>query len=279
MGQTLPTFLIVGAARSGTTSVWQYLRDHPDVFMPDEKEVNFFNEDGSFDRGLDWYAGLFAPGRGKKAIGEASPSYLASTEAAPRMAAVVPDARLVAILRNPIDRTYSHYLHGRFFAVERRSFRHAVEQELRSPGDVPWPFNYVAQSHYHEQLVRLNAYYPREQILVQLLDDLRTDPAAAFRSVCEHLGIDPTVIPASLGETKNAYRESRAQPLVRFLMRPAINRRIPKRVWPVIQRLVTREGGAPEPIDPDVRARLAEHFAPANVALGEWLGRDLSAWR
>lgn len=279
MDRTLPTFLIIGAARSGTTSLWQYLKEHPDVFVPGDKEVNFFNAEGAFDRGVDWYASLFAPGRGKKAIGEASPSYLYSKEAASRMASVVPEARLVAILRNPIDRTYSHYLHGRYFAVERRSFREAVEQEMRSPNDVSWPFNYVAQSRYHEQLVRLNEFFPREQILVQLFDDLTADPVATFRSLCGHLGIDPTVIPASVGETKNPYRESRAAPLVRLLMRPSINRRIPKSLWTPIRRLVTREARSRDPMDPDVRLQLAEYFAESNSALEARLGRDLSIWR
>ena len=279
MERTLPTFLIIGAARSGTTSLWQYLRAHPDVFVAATKEVHFFNGEGSYERGLDWYADLFAGGRGKRAVGEASPSYMYSNEAPPRMAAVVPDARLIAVVRNPIDRAYSHYLHGRFFAGDRRRFRDVVEQEIRSPEGVPWPFNYLTQSRYHEQLVRVNAFYPREQILVLLFDDLTADPEATFRSVCEHVGVDQTLVPPNVGETKNAFRESRAAPVVRLLMRPAVNRRVPQRMWPVIRRLVTRTGGAPEPIDPEVRARLADHFAEPNAALASWLGRDLSMWR
>src|SRR5207247_4267159 len=126
---------------------------------------------------------------------------------------------------------------------------------------------YVTQSLYHEQLVRPSAYYPRDRVLVLLFEDLMTDAVGTFRALCGHLGIDPNVIPASVGETKNPYRESRAAPVVRFLMRPAVNRRIPQRLWPPIRRLLTRQGGSPPPLEPDVREPLARYFGPATAGL------------
>ena len=84
MDPILPTFLIVGAAKSGTSSLWHYLREHPDVYVPAGKEINFFSDEANFSRGLDWYTSHFKSGAGKKAIGEASPSYLFPVEAAPR---------------------------------------------------------------------------------------------------------------------------------------------------------------------------------------------------
>ena len=102
----LPNFVVIGAMRSGSTSLYKYLQAHPDVFMP-RKEIHFF--DVKWDRGIAWYHTRFEGYAGQTAIGEATPTYLADPVALDRMAATIPDARLVAVLRDPIDRAYSHY--------------------------------------------------------------------------------------------------------------------------------------------------------------------------
>jgi hypothetical protein len=274
MDRILPTFLIVGAAKSGTSSLWHYLKAHPEVFVPEPKEVNFFNDVGVFSRGVDWYASLFAPGAGKKAIGEASPSYLYSEESPARMAEIVPRARLIAILRNPIDRAHSHYLHARYYGLERRSFREAVADEVAGQG---WPF-YLGFGRYHPQLVKLSRFFPREQLLVLLLDDLIADPVGTFKTLCGHLGIDERVVPGNVGEVTNTYREPRAAPFLRFVIRTAQRGRLPRRLWRPAVRLATREGRTPPPLEPDLRRELTGYFAEDNDALASWLGRDLDAW-
>jgi hypothetical protein len=274
MDRILPTFLIVGAAKSGTSSLWHYLKAHPEVFVPEPKEVNFFNDEGVFSRGVDWYASLFAPGAGKKAIGEASPSYLYSEASPARMADIVPRARLIAILRNPIDRAHSHYLHARYYGLERRSFRQAVADEVAGQG---WPF-YLGFGRYYPQLVKLSRFFPREQLLVLLLDDLIADPVGTFKTLCGHLGIDERVIPGNVGEVTNTYREPRAAPFLRFVIRTAQRGRLPRRLWRPAVKLATREGRTPPALEPDLRRQLTGYFAEDNDALASWLGRDLDAW-
>ena len=278
MPRILPNFLIVGAAKSGTSSLWHYLRAHPDVFVPSQKEIYFFDRDPVFKRGIDWYASLFAEAGSKKAIGEATPTYMASPEAPERMASIVPNARLVAILRNP-DRSRVLPLPARaVLRMERASFAEAVARERRAPEGSEWPY-YLLFSRYLPQLERLAKHFPREQILVLLLDDLERDPVQAFKTLCSHLGIDESMIPPNVGEVTNAYREARLKALTGLVFRPRVWTRIPKKMRPTIARVLTREGREHEPMDPKTRAELADYFAADNAALADWLGRDLSMWR
>ncbi|MGH2727681.1 MAG: sulfotransferase, partial [Actinomycetota bacterium] len=263
MSLTLPTFLIVGAAKSGTSSLWHYLREHPEVYVPKRKEVDFFNDDDRFALGAAWYADFFARGAGKKALGEASPSYLFSEVAGSRMAEIVPSARLVMILRNPIDRAYSHFLHARYYTLEQRSFREVVEEERAAPEGRRWPY-YLAQSRYLPQLQRLMKSFPREQALILLLDDLIAEPVSMFKTLCEHVRIDPSIVPSIVGDATNTYRESRAAPLMRRLITPMMGNRVPWLIRRPFLRLTTRSGRTPPPIDPGIRRELAEYFAQDN---------------
>ena len=273
----LPSFLIVGAAKSGTSSLWHYLREHPDVFVPARKEINFFDDAGVYAQGVDWYKNLFAGAGDRKAVGEATPAYLTSPEAHTRMAALVPEARLVVILRNPVDRAYSHYLHARYYALERSSFAEAVERERSSPDGTAWPY-YLLHSRYRVHLEGLAEHFSRDQVLVLLLDDLERDPVETFRTLCRHLAIDESAIPKNVGEVTNRYREPRLPRVFRQILKPGIWKRIPQAIRPKVARLFTKEDREPEPLDPRIRAELIAYFAEDNRRLGEWLGRDLSAW-
>lgn len=278
MPPPLPTFLIIGAAKSGTSSLWHYLREHPDVFVAERKEINFFDQDWVYARGIEWYATHFADARDVKAIGEATPAYLSSAEAPARIAFHLPAARLVAILRNPIDRAYSHYLHTRYYALEQRSFAEAVTEERRSPEGRAWPF-YLDRGRYMTHIDRVLEHFPREQLLVMLLDDVERDPVEAFRALCRHIGIDETIVPGNVGQVTNAYREARLEPVFRRIVRPKVWERLPQRVRPAIARVFTREGRSYAPMEARTRSELGEYFSEDNVALGRWLGRDLSMWR
>lgn len=278
MPGTLPTFLIVGAAKSGTSSLWHYLRAHPDVFVPEEKEIYFFDRDQVFQQGTEWYASLFAEAGGRKAIGEATPTYMSSPEAVERMASIVPEARLVAILRNPVDRAFSHYLHARYYGMERATFAEAVARERAAPEGQEWPY-YLLFGRYLPQLERLVKHFSREKVLVLLLDDLERDPIRTFKRLANHLGIDDSVIPPNVGEVTNAYREPKMRALTNVLFRPRLWQKMPKRIRRPLAQMLTRQGGEYEPMDPDTRAELTDYFAADNAALAEWLGVDLSMWR
>ena len=179
----LPDFLIIGAARAGTTALHSYLRQAPDVFMPDAKEPNFFAYEGqtlavkgpgagfinnSLTR-LEDYAALFAGAPDGAICGEASPLYLYEPTAPGNIHRHIPDARLVAILRNPVEQAFSHFLYASRLSVETLdSFTDALgrEAERRAQGWQPL-FGYSAFPRYGEQLARYFALFPREQFLIR----------------------------------------------------------------------------------------------------------------
>ena len=248
----LPDFLVLGAQKAGTTALYAYLRRHPQITGPSWKEVSFF--DRHWARGESWYRGNFpnlARTRGKL-VGEASPSYVFHPLAPGRVRQLVPEARLVVLVRNPVDRALSHYNHEVALGREQLSFEEALDaEEERLLGeeerlaDDPryfsrewWSHTYKARGRYAEQLERWLAVFPREQLLVLPSDDLGGDPAAAHGRVLEFLGAPP--------QRLDSY-----------------------------PRVYEREY---EPMKPETRERLAAEFEEPNRRLYELLGRDLG-WR
>lgn len=261
----LPTFVIVGAAKSGTTSLASYLRMHPDVYVVPEKELRFF--DVAWDNGLDWYCGFFADAGAAKAVGEATPNYMADPVAVERLATTLPEAQLVVTLRNPVDRLYSNYWHQRMRSSERRPLREAVTA-------VPL---YSEGSDYLPQLQRLATHYPRERLHVLLFEDLRDRPRETMAEVFRFLGVDPAFVPANLGKVYNPAATVRAPGFRRKMIGARAFRR-----WPRLARAVddlNRKKVAYPPISPADRAWLLERFARSNDDLAAWLGRDLDAWK
>ena len=244
----LPDFLILGAQKAGTTALYAYLRRHPAITGPRWKEVSYF--DRHYRRGRAWYRGNF-PVRwsSRGLVGEASPSYLFHPLAPERAAALVPDAKLIAILRNPVERAYSHYQHEVSFGREPLSFEQALErEEERMAGELErmradaayfshawWNYTYLARGHYAEQLERWHAAFPPEQLLVLSNEELSAQPAASYARVLGFLGAEPYEL--------DAYP------------------RIFDRDYPDLR--------------PGTRERLAAHFAGPNRRLYELLGRDL----
>jgi hypothetical protein len=274
VGGRLPDFVIVGAARAGTTALHEYLRPHPEVFLPPRKELHFF--DANFDRGLDWYRAHFDAAEEGTVVGEATPSYLYRPEWIDRMAAVVPTARLVAILRHPVDRAWSHYWMNRWQGREPLSFADALAREDERVADgsaATRRFAYLGAGRYLPQLEHAARRYPRERILVLLFDDLRTDPASTYRSVCRFLGVTERV-PDVVGSRVNAATAYRSVRLWR------LSRRLPQRArWAraAVERLNERPARYPA-LPESERGALIERFRADNAALAAWLGRDLDAW-
>jgi hypothetical protein len=248
----LPDFLILGAQKAGTTALYAYLRRHPSIAGPSWKEVSFF--DRHWPRGVAWYRGNFpnlARTRGKL-VGEASPSYLFHPLGPERVREVVPEARLVALVRNPVDRALSHYHHEVALGREPLPFEEALEaEEERLRGEVErlvsepsyfskewWSHTYKARGRYAEQLERWLAVFPREQLLVVPSDDLSDDPAGTHARVLEFLGAPPHRLDAYPRVYERQY----------------------------------------EAMDPATRERLAAEFEEPNRRLYKLLGRDLG-WR
>jgi Sulfotransferase domain len=242
----LPNFLILGAQKAGTTALYAYLRWHPQVTGPSFKEVSFF--DRHYARGERWYRAHF-PARRRAAIGEASPSYLFHPLAPERVAALLPDARLIALLRNPVHRAFSHYQHELALGREPLSFEDALgAEDERLRGEVErlssdpayfshawWNYTYLARGRYAEQLERWYGAFPRERLLVLFTEELAQDPGGTYRSVLEFLGLEARELPS----------------------------------YP---RIFEREY---EQMHPETRAQLEQSFAEPNRRLAALLGRTL----
>jgi hypothetical protein len=200
----LPNFLIIGAQKAGTTALYAYLRRHPQITGPSWKEVSFF--DRHYARGEAWYRGNFPNAlRARGLVGEASPSYLFHPLAPERVAAMVPEAKLVALVRNPVDRAFSHYQHEVALGREPLSFEDALEaederlrgEEERMRADPVyfsrpwWDYTYRARGRYAEQLERWFAVFPREQLLIVPNEDLDAEPERTHARVLEFAGAAP----------------------------------------------------------------------------------------
>jgi len=196
----LPTFLIIGAARCGTTTLYTYLQSHPQIYLRPNKrpEPHFFFKDDEYAKGIDYYQRNFFPATGEwNAVGEASTSYIFGPEVPGRIFRHLPEARLVAILRNPIDRAYSNYRHSVRSGLETLDFATAIERETEreteiegTPLAVIKPFSYIARGFYHAQLKNFLSVFDRSQLAVLIFEEFCRAPGSALRHVCEFLGVD-----------------------------------------------------------------------------------------
>lgn len=186
----LPDFIIIGAMKAGTTSLYHYLASHPEVVASDEKETDFFRSKKRATGGADAYGRLFN-GSGAHAF-EASPNYTKRHRfrgVPQRMHAVVPDARLIYLLRDPVERAISHYRHSVRKGRETRPFAEAIRER-----DNP----YVQTSRYHYQLRAFLKYYGENRILLVESEKLRDDTRSTLDAVSAFLGLDPSYDPRTL---------------------------------------------------------------------------------
>jgi hypothetical protein len=265
----LPTFVIAGAMRSGTTSLTRWLRGHPDVWMSPNKELHYFDTRWEQGVGIDEYRQNFAGWSHEHAVGEATPNYVYHRDAMQRLAAVVPSVRVVLSLRHPVDRAYSHYWARRSRGIETRGFAEVVAAEPDVP--VTDDGGLLARGRYLEQINRTLRHLDRDQLLVLLFDDLERQPTETFAQLCAHIGVDPKTVPSEVGQAANVHRHFRSERVRRFSLR------LPKKVGNAIGHVNSRVERYPT-MDAPLRHALCEQFRPHNDALAEWLGRDLSIW-
>lgn len=217
----LPTFLLIGGMKCGTTSLFHYLQAHPEIAMSPLKEVDFFVEEGNWRRGLDWYRRQFdVSGTGTLAVGEASTSYTKWPEydgVAERIARTLPDVRLVYVVREPIDRIRSHYQHRLLIGAERAPIETAVLQDQR----------YVACSRYAMQIERYLSFFPRDRLLVLTSEELRAARAATVALVFRFLGVDETHVPSTIGQEFYTTRDRASYPAYIWWLRRTVKRYVP----------------------------------------------------
>lgn len=190
----LPNFIICGTQKGGTSALYYFLKKHPEIYLPPKKEVHYF--DLNYQKGLKWYEKHFKGASSKyKAIGEASPSYMYLEEVPERIHEVLPDVKLTFILRNPVDRAYSHYWHEVKLGYEWLSFEEAikVEQERLAKGNIinRIHYSYLDRGEYIEQIKRFRKYFSKDQILVLITEELKSNPEIIMRQIFEFLQINP----------------------------------------------------------------------------------------
>jgi len=259
-GRPDPSFLVIGAQRSGTTSLFRYLAQHPQVAPPLVKEVQFFST-SAFLKGQDWYRTNFPAARDLRRRAdehraavtfEATPYYLFHPLAASRAAATLPGVKLIALLRNPVDRAYSHYLHSVQRGIEPLTFEAALDAEPerlageeakiradeRYDSDAFRSFSYFSRGVYVDQLAEWARWFPREQLLVLESETMYRDPGATYRRVIDWLGLSAWAPPGfDVFERSNTVRDALSAP---------------------------------------TRARLERAYAPHDERLGMFLGADFS---
>jgi hypothetical protein len=270
---TLPDFLVIGAGKSGTTSLAAYLDAHPDVFMAHQKEIRFF--DRYWHEGVDWYAAKFAGAEGKRAVGEASPSYLQSPDAPARVAETLPGVRLIATLRDPIDRAFSGWTNMHLQERDPRSFADAVHDELAGRGTINGLTpSYLTGGRYRELLGAWAEANPTSPLHVEWFEDLRDAPQQMFTRVCEFLDIDASQVPRNVGRVYHASHRFRWEWWRVAMLRWRLWERLPYRLAYRISAL-NRERNEPDVMEPALRAELADYVRGPNAELAEWLGRPL----
>ena len=245
-----PDFVIFGTERGGTTSLYNYLlTENSRVMSALRKEIHFFDQ--NYNKGWTWYLSHFPVRKDDILSGEASPHYYFFPEAAQRVAQALPDAKLIILLRNPIDRAYSHYQHEVSMGYEKLSFKDAVGREftiqngvwkpnnLRADGAFKYVhFSYLSKGLYVKHLAAWLEAIPRERFLILKSECLFNDPGKAFSETLHFLGLPP-----ASGSTFRKYNE-----------------------------------GQYEPMEPEMRSRLRAFYQPYNNQLSEFLRMDFSDW-
>ncbi len=311
----LPNFFIVGAPKAGTTSLYSYLDQHPQVYMSPIKEPCYFcteyrpenftevrrrqierNQEAlteflngpmrekRFDLMLfEWedYLKLFRNVKHETAVGEATPCYLWSKTAAGKIFSRIPDAKIVMVLRNPADRAFSEYLQAVASGLVRRSFREHIDAALRFKGhQLGMEYPFLQFGLYYEQVKRYLALFPKDNVLVHLYDDWHAQPKRIIAETFRFLGVDDSFLP----DMSRKYQQPRVPRLPavnhffrRLGIRQNLRRLTPQRLLPTIRSLAFRPRRSVL-MDPSERQYLISYYRDDIKMLEGLLNRDLGTW-
>jgi hypothetical protein len=260
-------FLVIGAAKSGTTSLFHYLRPHPRIYLPPEKEISFFSNEEWFARGWDEFVGEFFGGAPADVQwGKVTPHYMAYPHVPKRIFDLMPKVKLIALLRNPVDRAFSHYRMAVRTAGERRTFEQVIS-DLSEPNAT----SFLRLGEYGRIIGSFAKHFPSEQLQISFAEDLEQRPKFVVDSILTYLGLDPGFSPRNLGERyhQGGVRQRfpwlipaarRISPLWRLWRALPENRRRVLRFWFHTQ-INTIVEPAPE-IDANLRCKLVEFYRP-----------------
>jgi hypothetical protein len=293
MREIWPNFFLVGAAKAGTTSIYEYLSQHPEVFFPCIKEPHFFTQvrpsrqqrffiHAISDRAE--YARLFERAYGFTIIGDASPSYLWHPEVPGRIRAQVPEARIAIILRDPVERAYSHYLMDYREGVQSLSFYDALIDDMNRQ-ERGWgiSFLYFELGQYAEQVKRYLETFPPRQIQIIFFDDLRRNVRCVLNELTEFLQIDTAAIKnLDISKKHNSYAAPRNE-LMRRIAGAKLSRILGRTITPragqlIYEKFFLRDNHKP-PIEPRARDFLCALYDPEITKLERVLDCQLPQLR
>lgn len=277
----LPDFVCIGGMRCGSTTLWEMLRRHRRIFLPETKELHFFDREGRRD-GIDdeaSYRACFAGASEGQVCGECTPSYLTREGVCQSMARVVPRARLLVILRDPVKRAWSHYGLRVRQGRESRPFERAIRAE--AAGGADWTRAYIGWGRYTEHLERFGAAFGREALHVMFLEELVRAPDRVMAGVWSHVGVAPDPEASREAPPKsNTMEMPRSLALYSVARRLATLERSPNSVV----RAIGRAGrascrrnlkGGETRLPESAAGLLRELFSEEDRRLSTWLGREL----
>lgn len=287
-------FLCIGAQKAGTTALHHYLAQHPQICLPAVKETHFFNNGhGEFGNGLAFYLNKYFSKCGASQVcGEIDPEYLYFPEAIPRLFEAFPQAKLIFMFRDPIARAYSHYWMTVRRGREPLSFEAAIRAEAArmTQGHLAMmDYSYVSRGLYFQQLKHCLDFYPHEQMLFLLSDDLKSRRAETLQTVCDFIGV-PTIefdelsdeqshqafMPRSRSLQHLVEGESRLRRLGKALLPESVRRPLMNVMFGLQAR--NRQSFEVPPLDPGTRRHLVGVFEADTRALEQLIGRDLGSW-
>jgi hypothetical protein len=265
-------FFIIGAMKAGTTSLYKYLSGHPDLYPSPRKEPRVFKDAGDLASVRAAFLTLFEGRRDERWCFEASTAYTKypRVRGVPRrLEAVAPEARFIYLVRNPVERAWSHYLHNLAHGREPRPFARAVQERPQ----------YLNISRYYLQMEQYHEVFPRDRILVQVFEEMVKAPGATVRAVCEFLDVDTSYQPSAAGLAYNASSTKRsASRSLRAIRALGVDELVP---WRIQRRL--KAAAAPLPakeatLTPEFRAVVVDSLRDDTDALFKLLGRQISSW-
>ena len=243
--------------------------------MPEKKEIHFFVEEVNWSRGLQWYRTFFAS-RGEKALGEATTSYSKYplfSGVPERIASVLPNVKLIYILRDPVDRIISHYMYNVYSGRETRGFAEAILQ---------WK-HYIDTSLYWMQIEQYLQFFSREQILILIFEEFKRNELDSAQDVFSFLGVDPDFVPPDLGKVMNVTKNKRVlAPWVESLKRTALYRVLapvpPMAVKSLVKNALKRQVPYPKIPSKDVQEYVLTYVREDVHRLADFMERDLECW-
>jgi hypothetical protein len=271
---SLPNFIIVGTMKSGTSSLAQELRTHPDIFMP-QQELHFFDVDTVYQKGLNYYASLFDGWNAQNAIGEKTPTYSYAPHVAERIARFNPKTKLVWIFREPVSRAYSHYWFFVSMGKENLSFEKALERDTLGQCK-DFTMRYKDRGIYVSQVKNYLNFFPIDQMLFLKLDDFYKERVGTLTRVCNFLDVDLKFNFSESPKGENITKSPKSV-LLQYLAYQLFHKkgaRVLRLIKKINRKIIP---GYPE-MSPITRAELRCFYQPYNVLLSECTGLDLANW-